>query len=139
MLYTTTPVEDLDEWQGVAVGLTESVELQGLERLAEYAVVVAARTRDGLGRLSPPLTVRVRPTEVPVNLRATDVSTHGLTLSWGPAIHTNPLHYRVRPCPYSPARHSSSILPSSSPCAPTLQASLLHAFRGVYRPIASVG
>ena len=44
VMYTSTAVEDLDEWQWRA----ESVELQGLERLAEYAVVVAARTRDGL-------------------------------------------------------------------------------------------
>ncbi|KAE8743781.1 hypothetical protein FOCC_FOCC009612 [Frankliniella occidentalis] len=94
VLYTTTPVEDLDEWQVLSVGLTESVELQGLERHADYAVAVAARTRDGLGYLSPTLTVRVRPTEVPVDLRATDVSTHGLTLTWSPAIHINPLYYR---------------------------------------------
>ena len=109
VLYTSTAVEDLDEWQWCSVGLTESVELQGLEQLAEYAVVVAARTRDGLGHLSAPLTVRVRPTEVPVDLRATDVSTHGLALSWGPAIHINPLHYRVSTC----TLHSASCtLPS---------------------------
>ncbi|XP_034250839.1 tyrosine-protein phosphatase Lar [Thrips palmi] len=95
VLYTTTAVEDLDEWQSLSVGLTESVELVGLERLAEYAVTVAARTREGLGHLSSALTVRVRPTEVPVDLRASDVSTHGLTLKWGPAIQINPLHYRL--------------------------------------------
>lgn len=95
VLYTTTAVEDLDEWQSLSVGLTESVELVGLERLAEYAVAVAARTREGLGHLSSALTVRVRPTEVPIDLRATDVSTHGITLTWSPAIHINPLHYQV--------------------------------------------
>jgi netrin-G3 ligand len=40
-----TAVEDLDEWQHRMVGVTESAELANLEKFAQYAVAVAARTR----------------------------------------------------------------------------------------------
>jgi hypothetical protein len=40
-----TAVEDLDEWQHKSVPVTESAELTNLEKFAQYAVAVAARTR----------------------------------------------------------------------------------------------
>lgn len=90
-----TAVEDLDVWQQKAVGLTESAELVSLEKYAQYAVAVAARTKHGLGRLSEKVTVTVKPTDVPLNLRAHDVSTHSMTLSWSHPIRINPVEYRV--------------------------------------------
>jgi len=90
-----TAVEDLDVWQQKAVGVTESAELLSLEKFAQYAVAVAARTKTGLGRLSDKVTVTVKPNEVPLNLRAHDVSTHSMTLSWTHPIKLNPIEYKV--------------------------------------------
>jgi hypothetical protein len=49
----------------------------------------------GLGRLSEKVTVKVKPEDVPLNLRAHDVSTHSMTLSWSPPIRLNPINYKV--------------------------------------------
>lgn len=45
IFYTMTAVEDLDAWSHKIVGLTESIELVNLEKFAQYAVAVAARTK----------------------------------------------------------------------------------------------
>jgi netrin-G3 ligand len=90
-----TAVENLDEWQQKVVGLTESADLVNLEKYAQYAIAVAARTRTGLGRLSEKVTVKVKPEDVPLNLRAHDVNTHSMTLSWSPPIRLNPINYKV--------------------------------------------
>lgn len=91
-----TAVEDLDEWQQKSVGLTESADLVNLEKFAQYAIAVAARTKNsGLGRLSEKVTVKVKPEDVPLSLRAHDVSTHSMTLSWSPPIRLNPINYKV--------------------------------------------
>ncbi|XP_022829884.1 tyrosine-protein phosphatase Lar isoform X5 [Spodoptera litura] len=95
IFYTMTPVEDLDEWQQKTVHVTHSADLDNLEKFAEYAVAVAARTADGLGRLSEKVTVKVRPEEVPLHLRAQDVSTHSMTLSWSPPLRLNPVSYKI--------------------------------------------
>jgi len=49
----------------------------------------------GFGRLSEKITVIVKPDEVPLNLRASDVSTHSMTLSWTPPIKLNPIGYKI--------------------------------------------
>lgn len=90
-----TAVEDLDEWQQKSVPLTESADLLNLEKFAQYAIAVAARTKVGLGRLSEKVTVKIKPEDVPLNLRAHDVSTHSMTLSWSPPIRLNPISYKV--------------------------------------------
>ena len=90
-----TAVEDLDEWQQKSVSLTESADLLNLEKFAQYAIAVAARTKVGLGRLSEKVTVKIKPEDVPLNLRAHDVSTHSMTLSWSPPIRLNPINYKV--------------------------------------------
>ncbi|XP_076293559.1 tyrosine-protein phosphatase Lar isoform X3 [Lasioglossum baleicum] len=95
IFYTTTAVEDLDEWKHYIVGLTESAQLDNLERLTQYAITVAARYKTGLGRLSEKVTVMVKPEDVPLNLMATDSSTHSMTLSWTPPIRLNPMNYKV--------------------------------------------
>lgn len=95
IFYTMTPVEDLDEWQQKSVQVTHSADLENLEKFAEYAIAVAAKTADGLGRLSDKVTVKVRPEEVPLNLRAQDVSTHSMTLSWAPPLRLNPVSYKI--------------------------------------------
>ncbi|XP_026732889.1 tyrosine-protein phosphatase Lar isoform X3 [Trichoplusia ni] len=95
IFYTMTPVEDLDEWQQKNVHVTHSADLENLEKFAEYAVAVAAKTADGLGRLSEKVTVKVRPEEVPLHLRAQDVSTHSMTLSWSPPLRLNPVSYKI--------------------------------------------
>lgn len=95
IFYTMTAVEDLDEWQTKSVGLTESADIVNLEKFAQYAVAIAARFRNGLGRLSEKVTVKVKPEDVPLNLRAHDVSTHSMTLSWSPPIRLNPINYKI--------------------------------------------
>ncbi|XP_051859128.1 tyrosine-protein phosphatase Lar isoform X1 [Drosophila sulfurigaster albostrigata] len=95
IFYTMTAVEDLDDWQTKTVGLTESADLVNLEKFAQYALAIAARFKNGLGRLSEKVTVRIKPEDVPLNLRAHDVSTHSMTLSWSPPIRLNPVNYKI--------------------------------------------
>ncbi|XP_012226663.1 tyrosine-protein phosphatase Lar isoform X5 [Linepithema humile] len=95
IFYTTTAVEDLDEWKKKSVGLTESADLINLEKFTQYAITVAARYKSGLGRLSEKVTVKVKPEDVPLNLRAPDSSTHSMTLSWSPPIRLIPTKYKV--------------------------------------------
>ncbi|XP_017782566.1 PREDICTED: tyrosine-protein phosphatase Lar isoform X5 [Nicrophorus vespilloides] len=95
IFYTMTAVEDLDEWQQKSVGLTESADLFNLEKFADYAIAVAARMKNGLGRLSEKVTVKVKPEDVPLNLKAHDVTTHSMTLSWAPPIRLNPINYKI--------------------------------------------
>lgn len=95
IFYTMTAVEDLDEWQTKTVGLTESADLVNLEKFAQYAIAIAARFKTGLGRLSEKITVKIKPEDVPLNLRAHDVSTHSMTISYTPPIRLNPIHYKV--------------------------------------------
>ena len=76
IFYTMTEVDDLDKWQRKSVGLTTSAELINLERDARYAIAVAARTHDGLGRLSQRINEKVRPQDVVLSLRAQAVTTH---------------------------------------------------------------
>ncbi|XP_066254214.1 tyrosine-protein phosphatase Lar isoform X6 [Euwallacea similis] len=95
IFYTMTAVEDLDEWQQKSVGLTNSADLVNLEKYAQYAVAVAARMKNGLGRLSEKVLVKVKPEDVPLKLRAHDVTTHSMTLSWSPPIRLNPIKYKI--------------------------------------------
>ncbi|XP_044016557.1 tyrosine-protein phosphatase Lar isoform X5 [Aphidius gifuensis] len=96
IFYTMTAVEDLDEWKQKLIGLTESADLENLERDTEYAIAVAARYKGhSLGRLSQKVTVKVKPEDVPLNLRASDTSTHSMTLSWTPPIRLNPISYKI--------------------------------------------
>ncbi|XP_041986321.1 tyrosine-protein phosphatase Lar isoform X5 [Aricia agestis] len=95
LFYTMAPVADLDEWQQKTVHITHSADLENLEKFAEYAIAVAAKTAEGLGRLSEKVTVKVRPEEVPLHLRAQDVSTHSMTLSWSPPLRLNPVSYKI--------------------------------------------
>ncbi|XP_045464788.1 tyrosine-protein phosphatase Lar isoform X5 [Harmonia axyridis] len=98
IFYTMTAVEDLDEWQKKTVGQTESADLLNLEKYAEYAIAVAGiigSNNRTLGRLSETVTVKVKPEDVPLNLRAHEVTTHSMTLSWGPPIRLNPIKYKI--------------------------------------------
>ncbi|KAG8254778.1 hypothetical protein J6590_005343 [Homalodisca vitripennis] len=95
LYYTMTAVEDLDEWQQKTVALTESADLVNLEKYAQYAIAVAARTKNGKGRLSEKVTVKVKPEDVPLSLRAHEVSTHSMTLTWAPPIRLNPNNYKI--------------------------------------------
>ena len=56
-------------------------------------MAVAARTiDDSLGRLSQRVAVKVKPEDVPLNLRGEGVTTHTMRLTWGPPIrYTWPL------------------------------------------------
>ncbi|CAG9761335.1 unnamed protein product [Ceutorhynchus assimilis] len=95
IFYTMIAVEDLDEWQQKTVGLTNSADLVNLEKYAEYAIAVAVRTKSGLGRLSEKDTIKVKPEDVPLNLRAREVTTHSMTLSWSAPIRLNPIKYKI--------------------------------------------
>ncbi|CAG9761325.1 unnamed protein product [Ceutorhynchus assimilis] len=95
IFYTMTAIEDLDAWQQKTVGLTNSADLVNLEKYAQYAIAVAVRTQSGLGRLSEKDTVKVKPEDVPLNLRAHEVTTHSMTLSWSPPIRLNPIKYKI--------------------------------------------
>ncbi|XP_067118377.1 tyrosine-protein phosphatase Lar-like isoform X6 [Centruroides vittatus] len=95
VLYTQTAVEDLDQWNSKRVPLTSSAEIGGLDSHAMYAIRVAALTRQGLGRLSELITVRVTPTDVPTQLRAQAVTTHSMWLMWKPPTKLDPSKYIV--------------------------------------------
>lgn len=95
IFYSMTEVEDLTKWQRKTVGLTTSSELVNLERDTPYAIAVAARTIDGLGRLSQKIIEKVKPRDVVLNLRATEVTTHTMSLSWGEPIHLTPINYKI--------------------------------------------
>ena len=50
---------------------------------------MAARTiDDSLGRLSQRVAVKVKPEDVPLNLRGEGVTTHTMRLTWGPPIRS---------------------------------------------------
>jgi len=96
VFYSMTAVEDLDQWQRKTVGLTTSIDLVNLERHAQYSVAVAARTIDEtLGRLSQRVAVKVKPEDVPLNLRGEGVTTHTMRLTWGPPIRLTPINYQI--------------------------------------------
>ncbi|VVC24819.1 Hypothetical protein CINCED_3A017850 [Cinara cedri] len=95
VFYTMTAVEDLNQWTYKDVPATESTDLANLEKMAQFAIAVAARTDNGFGRLSEKITVIVKPDEVPLNLRASEVSTHSMTLSWSPPIKLNPIGFKI--------------------------------------------
>lgn len=95
LFYTRTAVGDLDEWETKTVGLTDSAELVKLEKFARYTIAIAARFRTGLGRLSEKVAVKIDPVDVPLNLKAYDVSTHSMTISFLPPMRLNPIRYRV--------------------------------------------
>lgn len=95
VFYTMTAVEDLDKWQHKTVPITESTELVNLEKFAQYAISIAVRTKNGIGKLSEKTTVRVKPEDVPLSLKADDVTTHSMTLSWSPPIRLNPVKYKI--------------------------------------------
>ena len=53
----------------------------------QYSVAGAAKTiDDSLGRLSQRVAVKVKPEDVPLNLRGEGVTTHTMRLTWGPPI-----------------------------------------------------
>lgn len=95
VLYTQIVVEDLDLWYRKEVALTWSVELTGLEPNTMYAVRVAVYTNQSLGRLSDLITVKTDPTDVPLNLQSTEVTTHTMTLNWKAPKKLEPIKYRI--------------------------------------------
>lgn len=95
IFYSVEAVEDLDKWQQKTVPLTESADLLNLDKNSVYAVVVAARSNTGLGRLSEKKTVKVKPEDVPMDFFASDVSTHSMTLYWSAPNQLNPLKYKI--------------------------------------------
>ena len=95
LFYTMTDVADLDKWTRKSIGLTTSAEVVNLERDARYSIAVAARTHDGLGRLSQKINEKVKPQDVVLNLRAPEVTTHTMTLSWGQPIRLTPINYKI--------------------------------------------
>ncbi|KAL3172893.1 hypothetical protein MRX96_012639 [Rhipicephalus microplus] len=95
VLYAQTAVEDLDQWAVKKVPLTWSAELTSLESHTVYAIRVAAYTRESLGKLSDLVTVKVTPTDVPTQLRAYGVTTHGMILSWRPPTRLDYIKFNV--------------------------------------------
>lgn len=95
VLYTQNAVEDLDQWAVKMVPLTWSAEITGLESHTVYAIRVAAYTRDSLGKLSDVITVKVTPTDVPTQLRAFGVTTHGMILSWRPPTRLDYIKFNI--------------------------------------------
>lgn len=95
ILYTQMAVEDLNHWFRRETALTWSVELTGLEPKTLYAIRVAAHTNQSLGRLSELITVRTDPTDVPMALISSEVTTHSITLNWKPPKKLEPMNYRL--------------------------------------------
>ncbi|XP_076353516.1 tyrosine-protein phosphatase Lar-like isoform X3 [Tachypleus tridentatus] len=95
VLYTQTAGEDLDLWRLKEVPLTWSAELTGLDTHGQYSIRVGAFTRQGVGRLSEIITVKVTPQDVPNNLQAYGITTHSMKLSWRHPIKLNPIGYKI--------------------------------------------
>lgn len=95
IFYTTVPTEDLDTWQTMSVPVTTSADLINLEKNTFYSIVVCAKSKQGLGKMSEVVTVKVKPEEVPVQLTAAELSTHGMTLKWARPVRLNPAEYKV--------------------------------------------
>ena len=86
---------DFTRWQRKTVGLTTSADLAKLESNISYAILVAARTKYGLGQASQKIIVETRPKNVVLSLRAIDVSTHTMELSWFPPLSITPINYKI--------------------------------------------
>ena len=95
VLYSQTPVEDLDLWyrKGDSIDVVCSHHRLRSQRQC-MPFRVAAFTNQGLGRLSELITVRTDPTDVPLNLQALDVTTHTMTLTWKPPKKLEPIKYK---------------------------------------------
>ena len=74
--------EDLDTWQSISVPVTTSADLINVEKNTFYSILVCAKSKQGLGKASQLVTVKVKPEEVPIQLTAVDLSTHSMTLKW---------------------------------------------------------
>ncbi|XP_037092233.1 LOW QUALITY PROTEIN: tyrosine-protein phosphatase Lar-like [Pollicipes pollicipes] len=96
VFYAMAPGTDLDAWSFKKVPITTSAELKNLDKHAQYAIAVAARSKSGLGRLSDLIRVRVNPIDVPLNLHALNVRAHGMSLTWRRPAHLDPRNYRIR-------------------------------------------
>ncbi|XP_076346267.1 tyrosine-protein phosphatase Lar-like isoform X2 [Tachypleus tridentatus] len=95
VLYAQTAGEDLDQWRKKKVPLTWSAELTGLDTHGQYSIRVGAYTRQGLGRLSEIITVKVSPQDVPTHLQAYGITTHSMKLSWRHPSKLNPYKYKT--------------------------------------------
>ncbi|XP_037092239.1 tyrosine-protein phosphatase Lar-like [Pollicipes pollicipes] len=96
VFYAMAPGTDLDAWSFKKVPITTSAELENLDKHAQYAIGVAARSKSGLGCLSDLIRVRVKPIDVPLNLHALSVHAHGMSLTWRRPAHLDPRNYRIR-------------------------------------------
>jgi len=76
--------------------VTESADLINLEKHSQYTVIVCAKTKSGLGRVSEKEIVKLKPEEVPLQLTAEDLSTHSMTLKWARPVRLNPVEYKVK-------------------------------------------
>jgi netrin-G3 ligand len=77
------------------VVVTQSADLINLEKHSQYTVIVCAKTKSGLGKVSEKVIVKLKPEEVPLQLTADDLSTHSMTLKWARPVRLNPIEYRV--------------------------------------------
>lgn len=95
IFYSMNATEDLDEWLQKSVHVTHSADLNKLKISAEYTVAVAAKTKKGLGKLSEKVTVRIRPNEVFVFLRALRVFSNSMELIYSLPLEYKPALYKI--------------------------------------------
>ena len=78
--------------------------------------ILSSRTHDGLGRLSQRINEKVKPQDVVLNLRAQEVTTHTMTLSWGPPIRLTPINYKISYNAYKEFVDAQGITQSAQVC-----------------------
>lgn len=87
--------EDLDRWMTKNVTLTNSVIITNLVDHSTYEVRVCAISTNFIGKLSNSVRFRTIPEEVPYDLKATDITTHSVKISWKPPLEFVPSKYKI--------------------------------------------
>lgn len=87
--------DDLDRWMIKNVSLTNSVIITNLMDNGYYEVKVCAIGTNIMGRLSNSVKFRVAPEEVPYDLKASDITTRSVRLSWKPPLEITPSRYKI--------------------------------------------
>jgi len=96
---TTTPQPfmsyDLEEWSSKMVGLTNSVIITNLVENHPYEVRACVVGINFSGKLSSPVKFRTLPEEVPYDLKASDLTTQSVRVSWKPPLELVPSKYKI--------------------------------------------
>lgn len=86
---------DKSFWQNKTIGLTQSAELTDLEQYESYKIALAAITAKGLQYYPQETVVRMDPEEVPLDVKASEITSDSVLLTWAPPIKLIPIKYKI--------------------------------------------